>query len=73
MSEAREELGYRHENITDQFNCCESQEEMYVNENYLSLYSHCLPRHKAAFDDAMDFRLITQYLEKIIKGQTSEY
>ena len=45
VSEAKEELGYLHNNVSNQFNSCDNLEDMYVNENYLRLYFYCQPKH----------------------------
>jgi len=47
------------------------QESMYVNENYLKLFSHCEAKQHAFFDDAIDLRAVTSHIESLMGSQAS--
>jgi hypothetical protein len=60
-------LNFKFENITDQFMSCD-YECMFINENYLRLYSFNHPHYNKLFEDKQDWMLVTSKLEEILQA-----
>lgn len=42
-------------------------QKMYLNENYIKLYNYCHKKYEGVFEDNLDFTLVTDCLEEVIK------
>ncbi|TNV80755.1 hypothetical protein FGO68_gene11666 [Halteria grandinella] len=64
-------LRFKIENISDQFGEeCEPQQKMYIkeNSNYIRLYSYCHKSYRSIFEECLDFGIVTETLEEILKS-----